>query len=295
MIDVGAELGSLADSMLRAGVEDLHAFDPHPANAGALLSRFREDPRVTVHELAVSDADGSCELHVSSKPDGTPLSFGHTLLQPAETDEIAWRGSLSVGRRSLQSLLDAGEIPPAVGILKIDTEGHDLAVVRGMGKLQADVVMVEHWTDLPQGLGVCPWSTDEMVGQLRDRGFSNFAFIMHRSESVILKWNDGQVETGAMGNLVFLHDRILERALPEVLVLASDLAEQALIRAERYARVAGDRLALVDELKRAAEDRLTLVNELKQAAEDRLTLINELTQAADERLALINDLSRSAG
>jgi FkbM family methyltransferase len=134
MIDVGAELGSLADSMLRAGVEDLHAFDPHPANAGALLSRFREDPRVTVHELAVSDADGSCELHVSSKPDGTPLSFGHTLLQPAETDEIAWRGSLSVGRRSLQSLLDAGEIPPAVGILKIDTEGHDLAVVRGMGR-----------------------------------------------------------------------------------------------------------------------------------------------------------------
>jgi FkbM family methyltransferase len=262
MLDVGAEQGGLAHAMRAAGVDDLHAFDPHRANAEALRTRFARDPRVSVHEYAVSDSDGVAELHVSSKPDGSPLSFGHTLLERENTDELSWRETVSVERRSLASLLDGGQIPARVGILKIDTEGHDLAVVRGMGALEADVVMVEHWTDLPHGLGRCPWTAQQMLDQLTPRGFAHFAFVVHRGEFVTLKWDDPEVEPGAMGNLIFLHERVSARLLPVLLDHAGRLAEGAVQVGQMYVRAAKERLALVDELTRTADERLAIVKQL---------------------------------
>jgi len=294
MIDVGAERGSLAEELLDAGVEELHAFDPHPDNAEALRVRFARDTRVTVHEHAVSDSDGSGDLHVSTNPDGSPLPFGHTLLERVDTDDIAWRQTLAVTMRSLESLMDAGEIPRRTGILKIDTEGHDLAVVRGMGALEADVVMVEHWRDLPRGLGVCPWTTEEMAGTLRTRGFSHFAFIVHRDEFVTLKWDDGEVERGAMGNLVFLHDRALARLVPVVLDCAGTLAERAVRVGQIYMQAAAERSALVDELKQALDDRSVLLDELTQALDDRSARAQELEQVASDRLALVDELREAA-
>jgi FkbM family methyltransferase len=265
MIDVGAEQGSLAHAMLAAGADDLHAFDPHRANAEAMRARFAGDTRVSVHECAISDGDGIAELHVSSKPDGSPLSFGHTLLERADTDEVAWRQTVTVERRSLGSLLDAGEIPGHVGILKVDTEGHDLAVVRGMGALEADVVMVEHWTELPHGLGLCPWSTQEMLDELEPRGFAHFAFVVHRGEFVTLKWDDGEVEPGAMGNLIFLHERVVAGLLPSILKSAGRLAEQAVQVGQMYMGAAVERLVLVDELTKTAAERLAIIDRLTAA------------------------------
>ncbi len=269
--------------LLQAGADELHAFEPHPENIETLHKRFDDDARVTIHENAVSDHDGCGELHVSATPSGKHLPFGHTLLKRTDTDEIAWEETITVTLRSLGSLIDRGELPSRVGILKIDTEGHDLAVVQGMGALEADVVMVEHWSDLPHGLGACPWTTTDMVETLGMRGFTHFAFIVHRGEFVILRWDDGDVERGSMGNLIFLHDRILSLLLPKVLDCAGELAERAVSRGRAYMHVADDRLSLVNELKRASNDRSDLIDELKQAADERLALVNELTEAAEAR------------
>jgi FkbM family methyltransferase len=270
LIDVGAELGGVAEELLRAGAEEVHAFEPHPDNAATLRARFDGDAQVRVHEYALSDGDGTGELHLSSSPDGGRLSFGHTLIERPDTDEIQWKDTITVARRSLESLIQTGDIPRRTGIVKIDTEGHDLAVVRGMGALEADVVMVEHWTNLPHGLGPCPWTTQELVATLRPRGFTHFAFIVHRGEFVTLKWDDGAVEPGAMGNLVFLHDRVVTQVLPELLYFAGSLAEGAVRVGQEYMRSATDRMAVIDELKRAADARLALIHELQDVADARL-------------------------
>ena len=277
VIDVGAERGELAGELLQAGAEELHAFEPHPDNVKALHARFDADARVTVHKHAVSDSDGSGELHVSAAPSGAPLPFGHTLLDRTGTDEIGWGETITVDLRSLGSLVDASELPRRAGILKIDTEGHDLTVVRGMGPLEADIVMVEHWVDLPHGLGRCPWTVQDMLAELEPRGFHHFAFVVHRGEFITLKWDDGEVERGAMGNLIFLHDGVLPRLLSTVLDCAGRLAEQSVRAGQVYVQAAYERAALLDELEQAAD-------ELKQAADDRLTLVEELHNVAAERL-----------
>jgi FkbM family methyltransferase len=255
MIDVGAERGSVATAMLQAGVEGLHAFDSHPDNAAALRARFVGDARVVVHECAVSDGDGPVELHVSSGPDGDPLPFAHTLREFADTDEIAWRQTVTVSRRSLASLIDAGEIPSRVGILKIDTEGHDLAILRGMGALDADVVMVEHWNEMPHGMDRCPWTAGDLLSELRPRGFAHFAFIVHRGEFVTLKWDDANVEPGWMGNLMFIHELVIDDLLPDVVDVAGRLAEDAVRVGQMYMHAATERLAVMHDLKETADAR----------------------------------------
>ncbi len=294
LIDVGAERGAIVEELLRAGVTEAYALEAHPDNAAALRARFADDRRVTVHECAVSERDGVAELHVSTDRDGQPLSYGHTLLERADTDEIGWAQTLTVKRRSLASLIDAREIPARVGVLKIDTEGHDLAVVRGMGPLGADIVMVEHWTDLPHGLGPCPWSTEEMIAAMEARGFAHFAFIVHRAEFVTLGWDDGEVAPGAMGNLVFLHDRVLQRLLPDVLECATWLMERTVRLGRSFMDAANDRLELINQLQRVADDRLELIDWLERTAQDRLELVNQLERVAQDRLGLIHELEATA-
>jgi FkbM family methyltransferase len=290
VIDVGAEQGALAAGMLGAGIEKLHAVEPHPKNIKALRARFDGDDRVTVHECAANDSDGSGELHVSTGPGGEELPFGHTLLSRADASEITWTDRVTVPLRSLESLVESGDIPRRVGILKIDTEGNDLAVVQGMGALEADIVMVEHWTNLPNSLGACPWTTDEMVRTLAVRGFEHFAFIIHRAEFVTLKWDDGYVEPGAMGNLVFLHNRVLALLLPDVLMCAAQLAEEAVTIGQRHMRAAADRLGIMAELEQAAADRLTLVEELRDAADARLKALDAVTLELRRRTAELEAL-----
>jgi hypothetical protein len=193
--------------------------------------------------------------------------------------------------RSLGPLVDAGEIPRHVGMLKINAKCENLAIIRGMGALKADILVIEHWKDLPSGVGACPWISEEIVAELRPRGFGHFAFIVHQGEFITLKWDDAEAERGAVGNLVFLHESKLEQVLPEVLYCAGHLAERAVRVGRAYMRAWNDREALVKELRRAVDERLALIHELEQTTNERLALIDELKQAADDRLALIDELT----
>lgn len=316
VVDIGAERGAFAEELLRGGADQIYAIEPEPRNAEALRDRFR-DPRVKVLELAASDTDGELSLHLSSAPSGEAITFGHTLLDRPDTDEIAWKETVLVQGRSLSSLVSTGELPARVGIVKIDTEGHDLAVVSGMGELDCDVLMVEHWVELPHSLGPCPWSTEEMVAALRDRGFSHFAFVVHRGEFVFMLWDDARLPVGAMGNVVFLHDRAVDRLLPDVLRCASDLAagvvELGLVRAN----AASTRLEVIHSLEHAKERaakaaRKAATQQHRQAkiTEEQLAEIREAVrqrdeiveglksehdlqaEAAAERLAVIEELTK---
>jgi FkbM family methyltransferase len=250
VIDVGAERGGFAEQLLEGGAGRVHVIEPEPSNVKSLRGRFDGDPRVSVHACAISDVDGAVELRKSVSPSGEPLSYGHTVLERPDTDEIAWRGMVSVPGRSLASLVEAGELPSRVGILKIDTEGHDLVVLSGIGPLECDVVMVEHWTDLPHSLGPCPWSTEEMLSALRPRGFSHFVLVVHRGEVALLKWDDADVPLGQFGNLVFLHDRVVEHVWPVVVECATACAESAIEQLEeRLNEVETDRQARLEVIR----------------------------------------------
>jgi FkbM family methyltransferase len=248
VLDVGAEQGSFAQAMLDAGARHVHVVEPEPQNLAALRDRFGTNAAVTVHPVAAGREDGELVLHVSVGPDGSPVPYGHTILERPATTEIAWGDPIRVQARSIGSLVRDGLIPERVGIVKIDTEGNDLAVVEGLGDIVCDVVVLEHWDDLPLSLGPCPWTLDEVAGAMRARGFEHFAFIAHRGELVLLEWDVAELSAGEMGNLVFIHERAVARLLPSAIACASALALRAYDVTRMYAQAAQERLELIQRL-----------------------------------------------
>lgn len=292
VVDVGAERGAFTQAMLRAGSKSIHAIEPEPANVEALRARFGDDSAVTIHPIALGERDGTLTLHRSTTPSGDAIPFGHTVLDRVATDEIAWTDAVTAPARTLASLVESGELPARVGILKVDTEGFDLKVVSAMGELDPDVVMVEHWSDLPHSLGLCPWTTDEIRGVLEARGFSHFACFAHLGELTILKWMDGTIPSGSFGNLVFMHDRVVADLLPDVLAVASSLAQAAVELAEARAAAAAERLEVIEDLSRERSTLEAVAAERLRAIEGLSRERSTLEAAAAERLVAIEDLSR---
>ena len=126
-VDVGANRGFLTLVMARlAGHQGtVHAVEPNPDTCRRLeanIVRNRRDhpgmATIIVHPFAALDSDGSAELF-SSRVDA-----GRDSLQPFETPN-----GRHVPTRSLDGLLRSES---AIDFVKIDVEGAELSVIRGM-------------------------------------------------------------------------------------------------------------------------------------------------------------------
>ena len=121
--DVGANVGVF--SVLAAGrlpPERVVAIEPHPENVDRLRENLDRNGRdATVRRLALDDERGRAELGVSS-PDGTG-AFG-VVGGPTERRRIAVRTDRG------DSLVADGV--PAPTVLKVDVQGAELGVLRGL-------------------------------------------------------------------------------------------------------------------------------------------------------------------
>jgi FkbM family methyltransferase len=124
-VDVGANLGFHTLTMARAvgptGV--VHALEPDPRNFRLLSRAVREAgyAHVTLHAAAASDARARVALYLAAANRGD-----HRLTASAEA-----RASVLVDTLVLDDLLDAA---PRVDLIKIDVQGSEVAVLRGLGR-----------------------------------------------------------------------------------------------------------------------------------------------------------------
>jgi FkbM family methyltransferase len=150
VVDVGANIGYLTSlAAVRAGGDGaVLAYEPHPSVFELLASnvaRWRAEATglapVTVRQEALSDRAGTGTL------DAGPVFHANmglaALRSPAEGTE-----GIAVALRRLDEAISAAH-RPTVGLLKIDVEGHEPAVLRGAGALLdegrvRDVVFEDH-------------------------------------------------------------------------------------------------------------------------------------------------------
>ena len=126
-VDAGANVGAMTGALAaRAG--EVWAFEPHPevcrslrANVGRFAGAAGFAP-TRVFELALSDADGEARLE---NPDGFDANRG--------LGRLTAGAGLPVRTARLDSLLGDRE----VGVMKVDVEGHELAVFRGAAEALA--------------------------------------------------------------------------------------------------------------------------------------------------------------
>jgi FkbM family methyltransferase len=151
VIDIGANVGAVTELLLSAGFR-VFAFEPLPAAYDKLLSRFEAAVGFRASPFAIGFADGTTSFYAVEVSDPklsssleADLSVYSTLVKHSVPEGLVYSDPISVKVRSLKSLHDAGELPGDVSIVKIDTEGGDLDVIRGMGNTKYSVIMSEFW------------------------------------------------------------------------------------------------------------------------------------------------------
>jgi FkbM family methyltransferase len=147
-LDVGANTGRVSKVLLDAGFV-VYAFEPFPTTYDQLAKSFRKTPNFKGFPFALGSQDGVLPLHITSgctETSGDP-SLYNSFRPHSFPEGLKWESAVEVPVRTIESLVKQGEVPKDIGLLKIDTEGYDLEVIRGMGELRPPIVLAEFWGD----------------------------------------------------------------------------------------------------------------------------------------------------
>ena len=167
-IDVGANVGIFTIPLARAVGPDgrVLAFEPAPANVTRLVQNVALNglENVDVHAVAVADRPGEVTLRLGVDPAfhstttvAEARAAGTTLTVRSETLDAVWA--------------EAGA--PAVSIVKVDTEGGELATLRGAERLFdrcRPTLLVEAKAEEDE---LDEWLGARGYGRTRPRGFAD--------------------------------------------------------------------------------------------------------------------------
>ncbi len=144
VIHVGAHAGEEVASYLALGFERVLLIEAHPALAADLVDRFKSEPRVAVVARAVTDSEGTIDLHLtSSTVSSSILSIKH---HADVFPEISETGRVTVPAQTLDGLLaERHDAVDAFNIVVLDIQGAELLALRGAGALlpHLDGLLVE--------------------------------------------------------------------------------------------------------------------------------------------------------
>jgi FkbM family methyltransferase len=212
-VDIGAHVGEVSERLLDSGWR-IHAFEPYPPSFQALEARLGGKKGFTASSVAVGAADGEGKLHIAQDISGSGSSdaslFNSLVDHPLGTS-VQFANVLPVQVRSLASLRAAGELPQQLGLLKIDSEGADIEVIKGMGAPDIAIVMAEYW-DVKHAFGQGEHGhLGPIVEMMRDHGYFRHVVFYHLDQEEIISYyfNHSHTIPGSWGNAIFFRDRFL--------------------------------------------------------------------------------------
>ncbi len=162
--DIGANVGLYTEKFAQRVESGGHvvAFEPSPRNAEALRKRFTDASHVTICPVALAEQTGTATFYVNGSIDGTTDSLVERTADAVPHEVEVHRGDEFLSR-----------FPP--NVIKIDVEGFELEVLRGMHDVLAShglrSVLIEVHFGILSDRGL-PGAPAELTALLRKAGLA---------------------------------------------------------------------------------------------------------------------------
>ncbi len=284
-IDIGSERGSFIEKFLTCSPEKIVAIEPNPVNFQFINEQFKNNKIVSCLPYAIHSIDTRTNLYLAENEDGTEITPYASLIKKESKNNVQWNRKIEVECRTIDSLVRDGLLEPSYGIMKVDTEGNDLEVIKGSATIHADVIMIEFWKDMPNEMGKCPWELDDLITILKEREYDNYFMIKRRGEFETIQINNTFRISGDWGNVIFIHNSIYDMVFVELMNYYNHFHECIL----------DYMISLLDDNKIKQD----IIQKLKTSLEERLNLIHELNsqvktlQGRDELTRTLSTLGES--
>jgi FkbM family methyltransferase len=212
VLDIGAHIGDVSEHLLESGYE-VFAFEPFSASFQKLTSRFAAPERKNgfhPHNFALGSAEGNLPLHLAEalgpKDVYQDATAFHSLASHSMPDDLPFVRTVMVPVRTLAALHRDGLLPADISLAKIDTEGYDLEVIRGMEDVRYPVVMAEYWDrEIPFGESGLLYTLDTLIEEMRRRGYA-WHIVIYRvwgSNQRAFYCNHNRPVPKSWGNVIF--------------------------------------------------------------------------------------------
>jgi FkbM family methyltransferase len=139
IFDVGANIGDTVTAFRRAfPAAPILAFEPVAQTFAVLKDAFRDDPQVQVFQQALGEAEGLESMTAHRTSGANRIVRCETALASVATEIVpVVTGDAVCAEHGIDRVF----------FLKVDTEGHDLAVLKGFSNMiargQIDIIQVE--------------------------------------------------------------------------------------------------------------------------------------------------------
>lgn len=218
-LDIGAELGTFTEFLSSKHMRGTF-FEPLPKFADH-LQQLAQKTQCHFLSYAIDQTDRQADFYMACDEQNQSMDYFSSLHPLADDKRIQHKKVATVTCRSLNSLLQEGLIAKHIGIIKIDTEGNDLNVLKGMSVIHADILMCEFFMPgiyngwelgHPQGL----------IEAAKQLGFNHYIAIKRIDEYEMTSIDNAFFLDKQWGNLIFIKDNIFAAARIELDNLVSN-------------------------------------------------------------------------
>jgi FkbM family methyltransferase len=211
-IDIGANRGDISSRLLETGYE-VYAFEPFPPVLAVLQERLGKNTNFHSFPFALGSANETRDLNLAVDQTEDKIyddaTFYSSLTRHSLAEGLIFSETIPVTVKTLASLHDSNEIPSDIGLVKIDTEGFDLEVIKGMGDFRYPVVVAEFWDPtFPFGRTGAMNYLKDMVRAMKERDY-RWHIVVYRiwgSHDVSYYCNSDYSLDNSWGNVFFFQD-----------------------------------------------------------------------------------------
>jgi FkbM family methyltransferase len=204
--DVGANRGNTVQRYRALfPTATIHAFEPIPALATGLQTRFSTDDSVIVHQCAISSSEAPSHFNVNAGVDTSSLLDVSGDALPASYQQIMSRtAQITVETRTLDRFCFDNAID-TVDLLKMDIQGAELYALQGAQRLLADKRIRVIFTELfLQPFYESQPLFGEVAAFLGQRDY-----VLHNIYNVCFRGNSGKC---GWVDAIFVHPNLIDRS-----------------------------------------------------------------------------------